>query len=97
MTDSGLQQTLVDQSNDLVPVTLGLMHFLDELAYSMDQHEPVPGAIAGDDELVLAALLGMLSIRQTLHRWVDPIVFDGEIATEQDAPGKAMNGEGLLR
>jgi hypothetical protein len=70
---------LTDQSNDLIPLFLGLLKVLDEFAASVEQAAASARkeqSIGADDALSYAAL-GVLSLRRTLWRWA------GHAASEQ--------------
>jgi hypothetical protein len=70
------QRDCTAERNDIIPAFLGLTRLLDSLAEraetdASDAESNRPSACAEptDEDLVLA-LLGLLSIRGTLHRWL---------------------------
>jgi hypothetical protein len=78
MNDFSLQgqRDCTAEHNDILPALLGLTRVLDGVAERAKIEAPAgrsdrPSACAGirDEDLVLA-LLGLLSIRGTLHRWL---------------------------
>lgn len=73
--------------NDLVALMLGTMRLLDEFAAAI--RAPELDAAPVDDQLVAAAL-GLLSVRRTLERWHLDAVADltGPAAAEPAAQGK---------
>jgi hypothetical protein len=73
--------------SDLVALMLGTMRLLDEFAAAI--RAPDTDAAAVDDQLVAAAL-GLLSVRRTLERWQLDAVADltGPAAAEPAAQGK---------
>ena len=86
--------SLVDETNDLIPLVLGLCRVLDDL--DVDTFQPCHGITdVRDEKLLIPALLGLLSVRRTLHRWIDPILRSAADSYEQVADVEAMRG--LLR
>lgn len=91
------QLNFFDASNDLVPCVLGMMNLLDELAaYAVLEEidtDPADRSEVGEDLLVYA-LLGLLSVRQTLFRWLEP-----ELRSRIEAPPSSSPGplERMLR
>ena len=70
----GRQRDASATGNELVPLVLGLMRLLDRAAAAVAATPPAGPArpLASDrDDQALAALLGILSIRRTLRRWLD--------------------------
>lgn len=59
-----------DETNDLVPLLLGAMKLLDDFAAAAEQglrtHRADPEP---EDDPLLAAALGLLSLRRTIRRW----------------------------
>jgi len=69
--DYARQQDRTDQDNDLVFFFLGAVNLLDDLATAVTEKARFPedGALDGDIDSILAAMLGLLSLRRTLKRW----------------------------
>jgi len=72
----GGQRDCTAQHNDIVPVLLGLTKFLDTIAERARTEAPLgrsdrpSAATKPDDEDLILAVLGLLSIRATLRRWL---------------------------
>jgi hypothetical protein len=74
---------------DLALIGLGALSWLDRFAAAAEQRAGAPDA---PDEALLAAMLGLLSLRRSLHRWA------GQAVTEPAPATPAHDGpEGLLR
>jgi hypothetical protein len=98
VTDIGYQVNRSDESNNLATVVLGLTTLLDELADSVE--EPAnrdAKSVTENDELIVSAFLGMLSVRRTLNRWLDSIDCETVDLRESPVPSKSADGRGLLR
>ena len=76
----GRQVDATAAGNDLVPMALGFMRLLDRVgaAALTATPGPVSEASSARDEQVLAALLGVLSMRRTVRRWLDAAALDPE-------------------
>jgi hypothetical protein len=77
-----------DAADDFVPGLLGLLTLLDTLAEGADRTASLPQAAAADDALLVDALLGLLSLRRNLRRWLIPA------ATAAHAAGHGPQGNG---
>ena len=62
--------------NDMVPVLLGFLKIVDDISLRIDTgavaspaKSPHGTATSGDEEIVLA-VLGLLRLRRTVHRWL---------------------------
>ena len=98
MTDIGYQVNRCDESNNLATVLLGLIKLLDEISDGID--DPVSSDaenITEKDELLTSALLGMLSFRRTLYRWLDSIENESAALPTASEPTIVADGRGLLR
>jgi hypothetical protein len=99
VTTRSLLDSQVDgtaEHNDMVPLLLGLWKILDDAAIELDahaSHEQGKAAIVDSD--VLLALLGLISLRNTLHNWL------GEAESSQpqsfDVPASEANAWRLSR
>ncbi len=70
----GRQRDATATGNELAPLVLGLMRLLDRVAAasaSTTAVGPARPSTSDHDDQVLAALLGALSLRRTLQRWLD--------------------------
>lgn len=81
VSDSRALSDSLNYTNDLVPLLLGLLKTLDDVAVCVEQPAAASPRSGGDAALV-DALLGLLSLRRTLRAWVGAAVSDG--ATEPD-------------
>lgn len=75
MTDTPSYSTPGDEANDLVPLLLGAMSLLDEFAAAAAaaaaDAAPAPSTTSrAESDALLAAALGLLSLKQTTGRWV---------------------------
>jgi len=79
MTERGFDSQIdcsADQ-NDMVPVLLGFLKIVDDISLRIDTggavaspaKSPHGAATSGDEEIVLA-VLGLLSVHRTIHRWL---------------------------
>jgi hypothetical protein len=74
VTTRSLLDSQVDgtaEHNDMVPILLGLWKILDDAATKLEahaSHEQGKAAIVDRDGLL--ALLGVISLRNTLHNWL---------------------------
>jgi hypothetical protein len=85
--DLARYQDLTDEGNDLIPLFLGALKLLDDVAVAVSSKADAahPGQADGDRDLVASAILGLLSLRRTVCRWAAEAA--GEHAAE--APGRA--------
>jgi hypothetical protein len=88
-----------DQSNDLVPLLLGAISFLDDFAAAAEQGSRARRTQEErEDGAVLAAALGLLSLRRTLRRWALVAAHDYESPpTQLPADQPATPGAVSLR
>ena len=78
MTERGFDSQIdcsADQ-NDMVPVLLGFLKIVDDILQRIDTGanaspaKALHGAAASPDEEIVLAVLGLLSVRRTIHRWL---------------------------
>jgi len=92
-----------DATNDLVPGMLGLLALLDALAADLSRcAEPREAAPETRADVLVDALLGLMSVRRTLRRWLVPVVAQRpryRASAPQLATGEAppTDRRGLLR
>jgi hypothetical protein len=82
--------------NDLVPLALGLLQLLDRVAAATAAAGPVREVSSARDEQVLAALLGVLSVRRTVRRWLDAAALDPD-RSDHGAPAPRPTRGSWLR
>jgi|ERR1041385_1617936 hypothetical protein len=73
------RRDLADETNDLVPLLLGLVDLLNRFAASVEEvsmTSPANGKADISDDALLAAALGILSLRRTVRRWADHAASD---------------------
>jgi hypothetical protein len=81
--DLARYQDFTNEANDLIPLFLGALKLLDDVALAASSNadvvrsEPADGDRSSD--LLASAMLGLLSLRQTVWRWA------GEAAGERAA------------
>jgi hypothetical protein len=86
--EAGRRGDATAAGNDLVPLALGLMRLLDRVAAAAAATAaaaPVSEPSSARNEQVLAALLGVLSVRRTVRRWLDAAALEPE-RSEHGAP-----------
>lgn len=98
MSEFGRQLIFVDESNDLVLTTLGFKKILDDLAIGAESplRDDVD-LLQHDDELLVSALLGLLSVRRTLNLWIDPILADSTPDDTEEPTNVDLLAQGLMR
>jgi hypothetical protein len=68
--DRAPHQDRTEEANDLVPLFLGALKLLDDFAEAASASAAVDdGRGKHGDDAMLAAALGLLSLRRTLKRW----------------------------
>jgi hypothetical protein len=71
MTDTASYSTPGYEDNDLVPLLLGAMRLLDEFgAAAADAAPALSTTSRAESDALLAAALGLLSLKRTMGRWV---------------------------
>jgi hypothetical protein len=101
MSGSDLErnQGLTNETSDLAALFLGALKLFDEFAVATaDQTDAAPvGATAGsEDDLLLWAALGLLSLRRTAWRWAGDAARDN-LSTLSERPAAASPQTSLLR
>jgi len=74
--DGSVRAESLDGTNDLVPLVLGLLKALDDLASRVEQPAAAV-APAGGDAALVDALLGLLALRRTVRAWVGAAAAQG--------------------
>jgi hypothetical protein len=82
-----------DEANEVVPLILGALKLLDDFAGAAGAGSK---DAAQDDEAVLAAALGLISVRRTLRRWIEQAACEHPLANEATHPASAVAAD-LLR
>jgi hypothetical protein len=86
--DLARYQDRTDEANDLIPLFLGAVKLLDDVAVAASSKADAthPGPPDGDrsNDLLASSILGLLSLRRTVCRWAAEAA--GEHAAE--APGR---------
>lgn len=77
-----------DHQNTMLPLALGAIAMLDTFAEAASQAAPDPAGMPADDTL-LAAGLGLLSLRRTLRRWASHAAGDHAPAPPQPSAAPA--------
>lgn len=94
----GRQRDATATGNELVPLVLGLMRLLDRVAAAAAPTTPAgPARQPGSDrdDQVLAALLGVLSIRRTTRRWLDAAGLEPERSDRHSPAPRPQPGSWL--
>ena len=91
------QQAAFDDSNSLIPLLMGLVSFLDEFSACIEHGQSVPGAAPPQNDRLADAMLGMLALHRSIHRWVDSIPPVDPGAGAGDDEAKDIAGGELLR
>jgi hypothetical protein len=95
-SELGRQRDATAAGNELVPLALGLLQFLDRVAAAVSASPLGPAAPPSPrDEQVLAALLGLLSLRRTLRRWLVATALESEPLDRRPAAPRAPEGSWL--
>lgn len=69
--DIGRQQDAQDIHNLVIPLLLGSKSFLDEIArQAMEPKAPDSDSHGEPDARLVCLLIGLLSVRRTLNRWL---------------------------
>ena len=94
MADLPRQHDATCDGVDLVPLSLGLLKLLDEFADCVERTpalavDDTPGGAA--DETLIAAGLGLLSLRQTLRRW-----FSHAVTDRSETPDRVVRSLGSI-
>jgi hypothetical protein len=90
MTEPPFHSVRGDQANELIPLLLGAMSLLDDFAAAACDASPGPSAAnRPKDDALLAAALGLLSLRRTADRWARLASRDGGESFGDDARAPA--------
>jgi len=74
------------EANDLVPLFLGALKLLDDFATAASARIAVDDGAGDRDDAMLAAALGLLSLRRTLQRWAGHAADDHAFASKAPSP-----------
>jgi hypothetical protein len=94
--DLSRYQNLTDDSNDVVPLFLGALKLLDDVAASMSEagDPAATGESHPTDDAVMEVALGLLSLRRTIRRWAEHAAGDHAPASHRtgatSAPATSM-------
>jgi hypothetical protein len=95
-SELGRQRDATAAGNELVPLALGLLQFLDRVAAAVSASPPAPAAPPSPrDEQILNALLGLLSLRRALRRWLVTAALVSEPSDRRPAAPRSPEGSWL--